>query len=185
GTGKTYITSALTYYVSENRKEIGETEYGFDVEREYYTLKRVFHKKQELFTYKKQPFTGVVKSGDELLVKVKVYPYNRENSFFMLEDPLPSGCASIQKDWAYPIEGENSYLGQTSDSWGWWYADKEVRDNRVIFFASYLDSREYEFSYLLRAEPPGTYNIMPSRGMLMYYPEINGSSSNMTLRITD
>ena len=103
----------------------------------------------------------------------------------MLEDPLPSGVEVIKDDWAYQIEEESSYGGYNYYYWRWWYADKEIRDNRVTFFATYIGKGEYEFSYILRAQIPGEYNINPAKGMLMYYPEVNGNSGNMSLKITE
>ena len=43
----------------------------------------------------------------------------------------------------------------------------------------------YEFSYIVRAQIPGTYNIMPATGSLMYYPDVRGSSEELKLEITD
>ncbi|MCI0448384.1 MAG: MG2 domain-containing protein [Chlorobi bacterium] len=185
GAGKTYLTTALTYYEYDTRKTIEETVNGFDIERKYFTLKKVYSKKKGIYTYKKREYKGVIKSGEELLVKIKVYPNENSGAYFMLEEPIPAGCEYIKEDWAYAIDGENSYNGKSTGLWNWWYADKELRDNRIVFFAPYLGSGEYEFSYLLRAQIPGIYNIMPSRGMLMYYPEVNGSSDNSTLRIEE
>lgn len=189
GTGKAYICGTLTYYESESRKEIDETDNGFEITREYYTLKKEYNEKAGNYTYKKVPYEGTgsktVRSGDEMLVKVKVFPNSSSNQYFMLEEPLPSGCEYIKEDWAYPIEGENSYQGRSQGMWNWWYGDMDIRDNRIVFFSSEMGEQEYEFTYLLRAQIPGTYNIMPARGMLMYYPEHNGSSSNLKLKIID
>jgi uncharacterized protein YfaS (alpha-2-macroglobulin family) len=103
----------------------------------------------------------------------------------MLEDPLPSGVEVIKDDWAYKIEDENNYIGYDRYYWRWWYADKEIRDDRVAFFVTYLGKGEYEFSYIMRAQIPGEYNVNPAKGMLMYYPEVNGNSGNAVLKITD
>ena len=61
-------------------------------------------------------------------------------------------------------------------------ADKEVRDNRVTFFATYLGKGEYEFSYIMQAQIPGDYIVNPAKGMLMYYPEVNGNSESIRLK---
>jgi len=103
----------------------------------------------------------------------------------MLDEPIPAGCEIIKEDWAYPIENENSYLGRSKGLWNWWYSDMDIRDNRIVFFASSMFQQEYEFSYLLRARIPGTYNVMPSKGMLMYYPDYNGSGENYLMKIKD
>lgn len=185
GAGKSYFTTTLVYYEKENKKEINSTFNGFDIEREYYELKKVFDAKKKIYTYQKSEYKGTVTSGSELLVKVKVYPKDPQNEYFMLDEPIPSGCEIIKEDWAYPIENENSYMGRTKGLWNWWYSDMDIRDNRIVFFASSMVQQEYEFSYLLRARIPGTYNVMPSKGMLMYYPEYNGSGENNIIKITD
>ena len=185
GAGKSYFTTTLVYYEKENKKEISSTFNGFDIEREYYELKKVFDAKKKIYTYQKSEFNGTVTSGSELLVKVKVYPKDSQNEYFMLDEPIPSGCEIIKEDWAYPIENENSYLGRSKGLWNWWYSDMDIRDNRIVFFASSMFQQEYEFSYLLRARIPGTYNVMPSKGMLMYYPDYNGSGENYLMKIKD
>jgi alpha-2-macroglobulin len=117
------------------------------------------------------------------LVKINVVPSGTENQYFMLEDPIPSGCEVIQDEWAYPIENEPNYDGIYSGKWRWWYNEKEIRDNRVVFFTNSMPRNTYTFSYLLRAEIPGTFNVMPSSGMLMYYPDINGSGKELKVKI--
>ncbi len=185
GTGKSYFTTTLVYYEKENKKEINSTFNGFDIEREYYELKKVYDAKKKIYTYQKMEYKGTVTSGSELLVKVKVYPKDPANEYFMLDEPIPAGCEIIKEDWAYPIENENSYQGRSKGLWNWWYSDMDIRDNRIVFFASSMVQQEYEFSYLLRARIPGTYNVLPSRGMLMYYPECNGSGENYLMKIND
>ncbi len=185
GAGKSYFNTSLIYYEKESKKEISSTYNGFDIEREYYELKKVFDPKKKIYTYQKKEFKGTVTSGSELLVKVKVYPKDAQNEYFMLDEPIPAGCEFIKEDWAYPIENENSYNGRTKGLWNWWYSDVDIRDNRIVFFASSMVQQGYEFSYLLRAQIPGTYNVMPSKGMLMYYPDYNGSGENYLMKIKD
>ena len=105
--------------------------------------------------------------------------------YFMLEDPIPAGCEVVKDDWAYKIDDEKDYSGYDYYWWRWWYADKDIRDNRVSFFATYLWGDTYEFSYILRAQIPGAYNVIPATGMLMYYPEVRGSSEELRLVIED
>lgn len=185
GLGKAYITTGVTYYQSDGSRSIKETYNGFDVEREYYELKKVYNKKQNNYSYEKTEFSGTVTSGSEIMVKVRVYPKELNNEYFMLEDPIPAGCEFLKEDWAYPINGENSYQNRTQNIWSWWYADRDIKDNCVVFFASNISQEVYEFSYLLRAQIPGTYNIMPSKGSLMYYPETNGSGPGQIMKIVD
>ncbi|MEO6696258.1 MAG: MG2 domain-containing protein [Ignavibacteria bacterium] len=183
GTGKVYFSSYTTYYLAD--ENLSPREDGFRVEKEYFKLEKYKSYSEDKITYRKRSFDGNVKSGDEILVKIKVHSKDQENQYFMLEDPLPSGIEVVKDDWAYSIEDENNYVGYPYYYWRWWYADKEVRDNRVTFFATYINKGLYEFSYILRAQIPGDYSINPAKGMLMYYPEVYGSTEITKLRISD
>jgi len=183
GAGKVYFSSNTSYYWdSEN---ISPREDGFRVEREYYKLEKYESYNSQNITYRKQYFDGTAKSGDMILVKIRVYSKEKNLNFFMLEDPIPAGCEVAKDDWAYRIEDEKDYSGQSYYWWRWWYADKDIRDNKVTFFATYLYNDSYEFSYIMRAQIPGDYNINPARGSLMYYTDVNGSTKNTKLRIID
>ena len=182
GKGKVYFSSYTTYYLSQ--ENIYSQETGFRVEREYFKLEKYNSYTEDKITYRKKYFDGNVKSGDDILVKLKVYS-KEENQYFMLEDPLPSGIEVIKDDWSFTIEDENNYKGYPYYYWRWWYADKEIRDNRVTFFSTYIGKGEYEFSYIMRAQIPGDYSVNPSKAMLMYYPEYNGNTDNFKFTVTD
>lgn len=183
GAGKVYIASDLRYYTNE--EVIQPRENGFRVQKEYFKLEKYQSYNDEKITYQKRYFDGNVKSGDEILVKVRVEAKEDNNQYFMLEDPIPAGCEVIKDDWAYNIQDEKDYSGYSYYWWRWWYADKDIRDNRVSFFATYLYGDVYEFSYIIRAQIPGKYNVLPATGMLMYYPDVRGSSGEMKIEITD
>jgi uncharacterized protein YfaS (alpha-2-macroglobulin family) len=183
GAGKVYISSDLRYYTNEGR--IQPRENGFRVHKEYFKLEKYTAYNDNKITYQKRYMGETVKSGDEILVKVRVEAKEQNLQYFMLEDPIPAGCEVIKDDWAYTIEGEKEYTGYDYYWWRWWYADKDIRDNRVTFFATYLYGDVYEFSYIMRAQIPGKYNVIPATGMLMYYPDVRGSSEEIQLEITD
>ncbi len=184
GTGRLYTTSRLVYYATGNA--IKPASAGFRVTREYYTLRK--EKRGDVYVYAKQPFNGTVKTGDELFVKVKVTP-DAGYEYFMLEDPLPAGCEVVTKTEGYTIAGESDYDEQEREKrgfwgWNWWYADRDVRDEKVSFFARTVLPQPYEFTYILRAQIPGTYAIMPSVASLMYYPEVRGNGNLLSMTIT-
>jgi uncharacterized protein YfaS (alpha-2-macroglobulin family) len=183
GAGKVYVASHLMYYTNEEK--IHPRENGFRVEKEYFKLEKYTRYSDDKIVYKKRYFDGSVKSGDEILVKVKVSTRENNMQYFMLEDPIPAGCEVIKDDWAFTIDEEKDYSGWDYYYWRWWYADKDIRDNRVTFFATYLYGDNYEFSYILRAQIPGSYNVIPATGMLMYYPEVRGSSEELKIVIED
>lgn len=182
GKGKVYFTADTYYYSEGDQVKAGEE--NFRVEREYFILEKYDSYNEEKITYRKKYFDGNVKSGDEIFVKIKVYS-KEDNQYFMLEDPLPGGSEIVKDDWAYTIEDESNYRSYPYYYWRWWYADKEVRDNRVTFFATYIGKGEYEFSYIFQPQIPGEYNVNPSKALLMYYPEYNGNTESFKINVTD
>jgi uncharacterized protein YfaS (alpha-2-macroglobulin family) len=183
GTGKVYFSGNASYYWDADK--ISGQENGFRVEKEFFKLEKYESYNSQNITYRKKYFDGNAKSGDMILVKLRVYAKENNMNFFMLEDPLPAGCEVTKDDWAYRVDDEKDYSGYSYYWWRWWYADKDIRDNKVNFFATYLYGNAYEFSYIMRAQIPGDYNINPARGMLMYYTDVSGSTGNMKLHIED
>lgn len=183
GTGKVYFSANASYYW--DTENISPREEGFRVEKEYYKLEKYESFNSQNITFRKKYFDGNVKSGDMILVKLRVFSKENNMNFFMLEDPIPAGCEVTKDDWAYRVEDEKDYSGYSYYYWRWWYADKDIRDNKVTFFATYMYGNSYEFSYIMRAQIPGDYNVNPARGSLMYYTDVSGSTANMKLHIED
>lgn len=65
------------------------------------------------------------------------------------------------------------------------YANKEIRDEKVVFFATQLSAGVHEFTYLYRAQIPGEYHVMPALASLMYYPEYQGNSAEARVTIVE
>jgi uncharacterized protein YfaS (alpha-2-macroglobulin family) len=183
GQGRLYSSARLTYYATGAALQPASA--GFRVTREYYLLRK--QRQGEKYVYMKSPFTGSVKTGDEIFVKVKMLPDARYE-YAMLEDPLPAGCEVVKNTDGYTIPGEPEYDEETRRNrgyygWYWWYADRDVRDEKVAFFARTVYQEEYEFSYVMRAQIPGSYSVMPPVGSLMYYPEVRGNGAALAMVI--
>ena len=58
-----------------------------------------------------------------------------------------------------------------------------MRDEKVTLFSSYLPRGTYEYSYVMRATLPGTYNVIPSTAYEMYFPEVFGRSDGGTFTV--
>jgi hypothetical protein len=186
GAGKFYSTFRSVYYAAgENLKASAA---GFGVKREYFKLAR--QQTANGIQYAKTPFTGTLRSGDEVLVKIAVASAT-DYEYFMLEDPLPAGGEVIKDESGYNIIGEAAYRGPREneyegESYGRArYAAKEIRDEKVAFFATRLPVGRHEFTYLLRAQIPGDYHVMPTIASLMYYPEYQGNGSEARMRIIE
>ena len=184
GPGKFYSSFRSVYYAAgENLKA---STVGFGVKREYFKLAP--QQTTKGIQYTKAPFNGTLRSGDEMLVKVSVTS-SADYEYFMLEDPLPAGAEVIKDESGYHIVAESAYRGpqqgEYESDYRDWYAAREIRDEKVAFFATRLPAGRHEFTYLLRAQIPGDYHVMPPLATLMYYPEYQGNGNEMRLRIIE
>jgi hypothetical protein len=185
GKGILYL-SGLSEFFTEDIKSV-ENNNGFKVRREYYVLET--GEKDGRIIYFKKKFDGTVTSGQDIFVKTFVESKSENLDYFILEDMLPSGFEVVKDMDKYFIDGENNY--QTYYDyyydympWRWHYADREYRDEKVAFFVTSCQSK-MEFSYIIKAQIPGEYKIMPAQGYLMYYPELNGFSDVVKIRVND
>jgi len=182
GEGRLYYSAYLSYYSGE--EGIPPSEHGFAVEREYSKLVPVKDAKGR-WVYGLQPATGPLRSGDEIFVRLRVKA-DRGFEYAMIEDPLPSGFEVVKDDRRYTLLGEEPREEYDSeDGWGWWYAHREFRDEKAAFFATELPAGRWEFTYILRAEKPGTMHVMPTLASLMYMPEIGGSSEEVVFEVRE
>ncbi|AFH48236.1 Large extracellular alpha-helical protein [Ignavibacterium album JCM 16511] len=183
GDGKVYFSGMNEYFTTDFNSL--KKDNGFKVSREYFVLepKHVDGK----IIYVKEKFNGQITSGKEMFVKTYVETKSSEMEYFILEDMLPSGFEVVKDIDRYAIEGESYY--PVYDDWGyrpwrWHYADREYRDEKVAFFVTSC-SNKMEFSYIIKAQIPGEYKIMPAQGYLMYYPELNGYSEVVNIKVKD
>lgn len=109
--------------------------------------------------------------GQEFDVNLLV-ELNADYEYLILEDFLPAGVELVDEK-------------KSDDYYYWDYKRFERRDEKVVFFFSWLGKGQHSFSYRVRAEVPGTFKVLPTQSSLMYAPEINGRSSENTLKITE
>ncbi len=84
--------------------------------------------------------------------------------YVMVEDPRAAGMEVPEQ----PVQGTNRF---------------EIRDDRVVFFISYLPAGLHKFVYRQRAETPGRFQSLPARASLMYRPEVYGTSQSRPVEI--
>ena len=61
----------------------------------------------------------------------------------------------------------------------------EFRDNRVVLFVRGLARGKHGVSYRMRAEIPGRFSALPTRGYAMYAPELKANSDEIKLVVED
>jgi uncharacterized protein YfaS (alpha-2-macroglobulin family) len=175
GRGRLYYSLVARQTVEEDRP-IPLTR-GLSIQREYHRLRML--RQGDRFLFRPEPIWGEVKPGDELLVTLRVTA-DHDFEHVLIEDGIPSGTEGILDDSRFQLEGEGR---AGSGRWRWWYAGREVREDRVGLFASRLPKGEHRFQYFLKAVIPGTFWAPPARIELMYHPEVYGRSGSSTLRV--
>ncbi len=180
GKGALYYSSAFKYY--EKAKWFKSKDHGFSIRRKFYRL--VKEKSGGEVRYRKVPIRDRVVSGDIILAELSVNLKKKGREYVLVEDLLPSGCEVIKQDRGFTIVGSKRYKGFRS----WdeqYYAAREVHDERIGIAKTYLYKRNFKIEYLMRAEIPGDYRVMPANVTLMYYPQVGGRSNEFKLRIMD
>ncbi len=172
--GEGVLYYSLTQQFVSAEDSISKNENGISITRSYQELKYI---KDENGSWKivRKPFDGILKSGEELEVTINVNAGN-SGEFMMLEDFFPSGMEYLRK----PERWYSRWCG----FWFRGYTHKEARDDRMVFFMTHSSGKQ-TFSYLLRAETPGKYTILPAKAELMYEPEICGNSEGSKMIIVD
>ena len=116
------------------------------------------------------PFGAEIASGE--LVEVRIAIDAEENLEYMIfEDPKPAGCEP------YRLRSGSSHGGGV-------YANMELRDTKVVFFADWLPKGKRTLSYRLVCEQPGTFRILPTAGEAMYSPFVQAISDSGKMDIT-
>ncbi|MFP4057279.1 MAG: alpha-2-macroglobulin family protein [Candidatus Brocadiia bacterium] len=169
GKGNLYYSAALEYYT--RGEDLEATEAGLKVRREYYRL--VPQEEGGKITFQRLPLGREARGGQEIEVRVTVAA-EKNHQYFMLEDFLPAGCEVV---------ADKSDLDNRYRHWWHYCSNREARDEKVVFFATYLSAGEHTFIYTLRTETPGEFHVMPAQASLMYQPDVRGSSAENRLTI--
>ncbi len=173
GQGQLYYTAYLRYFLPV--EEVKALERGIIVARQYTPLSA--------------PTTTVTTArvGDVIKVRLTVVAPT-DLYYVVVEDPLPAGFEGVDLSLkTTSVVGEAPELQNLSAEaedywlrwygWGWWwFSHTEMRDEKVTLFATYLPRGTYEYTYLMRASVPGTYQVLPTTASQMYFPEVFGRS---------
>jgi uncharacterized protein YfaS (alpha-2-macroglobulin family) len=159
GNGRLYYASALEYYASTESVGAAKSLDGATVRREYVEPKT------------NKPLTAF-KVGDMVRVNLTI-DLPREGWYMMITDPLPAGFEAIN----YSLNTSGIEPNNPRGSRFYW-SRPDLRDNRAIFFTTYLWKGKHTFSYLIRATSSGTFRALPAEVVPMYEPEVFGRSAS-------
>ena len=166
GEGRLYYSMYLRYFLPV--QDIKALNRGIIVARQY--------------TYPEEDeWIDEAEVGEVIRVKLTIIAPN-DLHYFILEDPLPAGCEALDQSLkTTTVVGQRPEIKRTDkwDRWGWgwwWFSHTEVRDEKVVLFATYLPRGTYEYTYLMRASVPGQFQVIPALAYEFYFPEVFGRS---------
>ncbi|MGC4083427.1 MAG: alpha-2-macroglobulin family protein [Vicinamibacterales bacterium] len=171
GEGSLYFDAGVRYYDRPAAAERTGTR-RLAMLRRYFTLSPVDVKGR--IVYREGPLNGPLKMGDLLLVRLTVAG-SADWRYLMLEDPIPAGTEAVEHEGSYELERPREW------SYG---SQRELRDNRTVYFMNDLNGGRREFSYMLRVTTPGTFNAMPAHVAPMYVPDVSASSDAATVIVS-
>jgi hypothetical protein len=182
GEGQLYYTAHLRYFLPV--EQVQALDRGITVVRQYTPINDTDDTLGEVSD--RSPLDQA-QVGDLIRVKLTlIAPSNLH--YVVVEDPLPAGCEAVDLGLKttsvvgerpslrnVTAEQENTWFRRFGWGW-WWFSHSEMRDEKVVLFATYLPQGTYEYTYVMRASVPGTYNVIPTTAYQMYFPEVFGRS---------
>jgi len=173
--GRLYYTMHLRYFPPA--EEVEAANYGVGVSREYLPAEGAESK------------TESADLGDVVKVRLTLVAPT-DLHYVVVEDHLPAGLEPIDTSLkTTSLEIREMMLDEQQKSaeehrsrgyCGWWsyhrsfFDHVDMRDNRVVLFATYLPRGVHEYVYFLRATTAGQYRVMPAQAYEMYFPEVWG-----------
>ena len=174
GSGRLYYATFLTVNLPVN--QVKALDQGLVLTRRYFQPDNL-----------KTPVTQA-NVGDILETEVTVTVPNRLH-YVMITDPLPAGMEAVDSSLktspqpTIPDGFDWAKFGQ--EGWGWWFFNHtELRDEKVVLFADDLPTGTYVYHYRVRAVTPGVYQVIPTTGQEVYFPDVygRGDGSQFTIK---
>ncbi len=181
GRGVVYWNAYLSYFTQEDKIPASGLE--VKVERKYLKLTPIVAKKdvkdargadmkEDRLRYERT----LISEGDEVqsgdLIEVQLHLTSKNDyDYLAFEDPKPAGCEPVAL--------------RSGGRYGELCSNMELRDEKTVFFVTWLRQGTHRITYRLRAEVPGVFNAMPAFGYAMYAPEIRGNADSMRMTIVD
>ncbi|MGQ9913643.1 MAG: MG2 domain-containing protein [Thermogutta sp.] len=181
GGGPLYINAYLSYFSLEDFIPAAGLE--IKVARRYYRLipveataqvagsrGQVIDQRVEKYRREELANLAEVRSGDLVEIELVLESKN-DYEYLVFEDMKPAGFEPVDLRSGYTRNALGAYV--------------EFRDNRVAFFCRSLARGTHSVAYRMRAEIPGKFSALPTRGYGMYAPELRANSDEIKLRVID
>jgi uncharacterized protein YfaS (alpha-2-macroglobulin family) len=116
--------------------------------------------------------------GDRVLVTLHVHVHDTAK-YMVIDDPLPAMLQTINPEFRTQQARSSSAL---ADDATWWLSDfHEIRKDRCLFFANYVEPGNYTLRYLARVQAAGTVTAPSAKAEEMYHPERCGLTETQVL----
>jgi uncharacterized protein YfaS (alpha-2-macroglobulin family) len=171
GKGRLYYSLYLRYFLPV--EDVQALNRGIIVARQYSPVEDT------------ERFVDGAEVGDVIQVKLTLIAPSSLH-YLVVEDPLPAGCEGVDVSLkTTSVVGQPPELTRVGEDWGWWwFSNTDMRDEKVVLFATYLPQGTYEYTYLMRASVPGEFLVMPANAYEMYFPEVFGRSDGGKFTVT-
>ncbi len=175
GPGNLYYTAHLTAYLPV--PEVEPLNRGIIIDRKYSLLDDP----------NADPITSA-DVGQAVQVTLTIIAPNNLH-YVVIEDPIPAGADAVNPNLNTSSQvGTQPQLSRNrplSRGWGWWwFSNIEMRDEKVVMYATYLPRGTYEFQYVIYPGMAGVYNVIPPTGSEFYFPEVYGRGAGSLFTIT-
>ncbi len=181
GEGPMYYNAYVTYFTKENFITAAGLE--IKVQRKYYQLipeeasvkaagSRGQAVEQRVEKYQRQEILSdtILKSGDLVEVEL-VFDSKNDYEYLVFEDFRAAGMEVVDLRSGYSWDGLGAY--------------QEFRDDRAVFYIRQLPRGKHNLKYRMRAEIPGHFSGLPTKGYGMYAPELKANSDEIKVKISD
>lgn len=134
---------------------------GYSISRHYYTMDGV-----------SVDLSSTVKTGERLVVMLKVVPFGKEKARLLLADPLPAG---------FEIDNPNLLQGGEVGGLSWldvhtFAEHSEFRQDRFISQVDWQGTEPLQLAYVVRAVSPGSFHHPAASVEDMYRPDYRAQS---------
>jgi uncharacterized protein YfaS (alpha-2-macroglobulin family) len=133
---------------------------------------------QRRFLDRRKQSVGGAQAGEEVTLEIAVdCPAVRR--FIAVEVPLPAGLEAIDPELATTAQRDEDEASEENDEedseevfWRPGFDHVEMRDDRVVLYATELPTGTTITTVRCRATVPGSYLVAPGRAEAMYAPEV-------------
>jgi len=174
GRGRMYYTAYLRYFVPV--EEVKPLQRGVIVQRRYTDA-----------ACEEEVCPSITSAEVGQLIRVHltiVAPHDLHH--LVVEDPIPAGAEIVDtslKTVSATYEEPEFRRKGVRYSWWWYPTHADLRDEKVVLFATHLRKGTYEYTYLIRAGLPGDFKVIPAIAYEMYFPHIFGRTEGMVFNI--